>query len=119
MDTDSQLTIRNEPSVPTSKRILGFFFSAEFSEISLVTVNLVTLREMMIPLKKNSVKFEFQVQNKGLDPGACFIRLVGWRVVVANLAAGSRRSRVRVILPEFFLLFWYFLLAGRFDIQRI
>jgi hypothetical protein len=86
----------------------GFFFLAEFSEISLVTVNLVTLREMLIPLRKNLVKFEFQVQNKGLDPGACFVRLVGWRVVVANLAAGSGRSRVRVILPYFFYFFGIF-----------
>jgi hypothetical protein len=58
--------------------------------------------------QKNSVKFEFHVQNKGLHPGVCILQLVRWPVVVANVAAGSRRLRVRVILPSFFIFRYVF-----------
>jgi hypothetical protein len=54
----------------------GVFFSAEFSEISPETVILVTHREMLIPVKKKSITFEFEVEKK---VKYMYLRLAQWQ----------------------------------------
>jgi hypothetical protein len=51
-------------TVMTSK---GFFFSAEISEISLETGNLVTIRETLLPDKKIRLYFNLYIRKTRLD----------------------------------------------------